>query len=320
LRSGVLDHKCTGCGFIAVAWLREPRFLSLSFFALALAFCICRFACAQSLTGQAPATNPAPALPSAPQPQSSTQPSAISNAQSTNPQLVNPPSQKSAKPPQLLNPCAVKNAGASMAATGGLRAVSVLGVGETTRNAGAAPVESTVCLAHAPFFNWYARFVTGPEVVRFSPEKKLRLALDNLINPFNLATIFGEAGIEIAANSHTLYGPGFPGWGRLSGVNFTQDMTDQFFGTFLIPTFTHTDPHYHRRPDLSIPRRVLHCIDETFWQQDDNGRNTHQLLPNRRSHHRHRHLQPLCARISETRFSADAERYSIGWPPLPSTT
>ncbi len=203
-----------------------------------------------------------------------------------------------------------------MAATGGLRAVSVLGVGETTRNAGAEPVESTVCLAHAPFFNWYARFATGPEVVRFSPEQKLRLALDNLINPFNLATIFGEAGIEIGANSHTLYGPGFPGWGRLSGVNFTQDMTDQFFGTFLIPTITHTDPHYHRRPDFSIPRRALHCVDQIFWQRADNGGHT-------------LNYSQIVAPIidisfsnlyvpgQQTHFSADTERYGIGLATAP---
>jgi len=197
-----------------------------------------------------------------------------------------------------------------MAATGGLRAVSVLGLGETTREAGSTAVESTVCLEHAPFFNWYTRFVTGPEVMRFSPTQKLRLALDNLINPFNLATIFGEAGIQIAANSHTAYGPGFPGWGRLSGVNFTQDMTDQFFGTFVVPTVTHTDPHYHRRPDLSIPRRVLHCVSQTFWQDADNGRNTinySQIVAPVFDIA----ISNLYVPDLETRFSADAERYSI---------
>jgi len=197
-----------------------------------------------------------------------------------------------------------------MAATGGLRAVSVLGVGETTRDAGATAIESTVCLEHAPFFDWYTRFVTGPEVVRFSPAQKLRLALDNLINPFNLGTIFGEAGIEIAANSHTPYGPGFPGWGRLSGVSFTQDMTDQFFGTFLIPTVTHTDPHYHRRPDMRIPRRILHCIDQTFWQRDDSGGhsfNYSQIIAPMFDIG----ISNLYVPDLETRFSADAERYGI---------
>ena len=84
--------------------------------------------------------------------------------------------------------------------------------------------------------------------------QKFRLAADNLFNLFNLLTITGEAGISVAADSHSAYGPGFPGWGRNVGVSFTQDMTSQFFGTFVIPSITHTDPHYHRRPDMSIPR------------------------------------------------------------------
>jgi hypothetical protein len=203
-----------------------------------------------------------------------------------------------------------------MAATGGLRAISVLGIGETSRNAGAIAVESTVCLARAPFFDWYARFVTGPEVVRFSPQQKLRLALDNLINPFNLGTIFGEAGIEIVANSHTVYGPGIAGWGRLSGVSFTQDMTDQFFGTFLIPTITHTDPHYHRRPDMSIPRRILHCVDQTFWQRDDSGGhsfNYSQIIAPMFDIG----ISNLYVPDLQTRFSADTERYSIGLATAP---
>ncbi len=229
------------------------------------------------------------------------------NVVSASNQALQKPARSSTQP---LNPCTVKNTGASMAATGGVRAIAVLGVGQTARDAGAVAVESRVCLVHAPFFNWYARFVTGPEVVRFSPEQKLKLALDNLINPFNLATIFGEAGIEVAANAHTPYGPGFPGWGRLSRDNFTQDMTDQFFGTFLIPTITHTDPHYHRRPDLSIPRRILHGIDQTFWQRDDMGRRTFNysqiVTPTFDIGFANLYVPGL-----KTRFSADAERYGI---------
>ena len=263
----------------------HPRTFALLFSAMALAFCGCKLAAAQSQAGPAPAAaNPSPDVVVAPQ--------------------------KPAQSPAPLEPCTVKNAGASMAATGGLRAVAVLGVGETARDAGATAVESTVCLAHAPLFNWYARFVTGPEVVRFSPQQKLRLALDNLINPFNLATIFGEAGIEIAANSHTPYGPGIPGWGKLSGVDFTGDMTDQFFGTFLIPTLTHTDPHYHRRPDLNIPRRILHCIDQTFWQHDDSGGHSFNyaeiITPAFDIGISNLYVPDL-----QTRFSADAERYGI---------
>ena len=217
---------------------------------------------------------------------------------------------KPAKPEKPLEPCDIKNSGASMVATGGLRAVSVLGVGETTRTAGASAVQSKVC-SRFMAINWYDRFVTGPDVMRFSPEQKLRLALTNIINPFNLGTIVGEAGISVAANSHSPYGPGVDGWAKLSGTNLTQDMTDQFFGTFLIPSITHTDPHYHRRPDLSIPRRILPL------------RRPDRLAARRQRWPRLLNYSQIVAPVFDigisnlyvpglqTHFSADAERYGI---------
>jgi hypothetical protein len=180
----------------------------------------------------------------------------------------------------------------------------------TTPGTGSTQAQSKPCAGRIRMFDWYARFVNGPVIVPFTPEQKLRLAAVNLINPWNLATIFGVAGIDIAANSHTAYGPGFPGWGRLSGVNFTQDMTDQFFGTFLIPSITHTDPHYHRRPDLSIPRRTLHCVVQIFWQRADDGRralNYSQIVAPVFDIA----IANLYVPGQQTHFSADAERYGV---------
>ena len=197
-----------------------------------------------------------------------------------------------------------------MTATGGMRLLATAGLVQRASAGGTSPVEAKVCVSHAPVIDWYARFVTGPDVMPFSPEQKLRLAADNLTNPFNLLTIAAVAGISVAADSHSVYGPGFPGWGRNVGVAFTQDMTSQFFGTFLIPSITHTDPHYHRRPDMSIPRRALHCVDQIFWQRADNGRHTFNYS---------QIVGPIVG-ISianlyvpgqQTRFSADAERYAV---------
>ncbi len=121
--------------------------------------------------------------------------------------------------------------------------------------------------------DWYARFLNGPQVKPLTAKEKAWLAVRNVGDPFNLLTVFGEAGISVADNPHSPYGPGFPGYGRYAGVSFTQDLTGEFFGTFLIPSMTHQDPHYHRMPDASIPRRFLHAVDQIVWTRGDNGRN-----------------------------------------------
>jgi hypothetical protein len=123
-----------------------------------------------------------------------------------------------------------------------------------------------------PFIDWYARFLNGPDVKPFTPAEKAKLAARNIADPFNLITIFGEAGISVAANPHSPYGPGMPGFGRDAGVSFTQDITGEFFGVFLIPSLVHQDPHYHRMPNASIPRRAVHALIQIAWTQGDNGR------------------------------------------------
>ncbi len=87
-------------------------------------------------------------------------------------------------------------------------------------------------------------------------------------------------------------------------------MTSQFFGTFVIPSITHTDPHYHRRPDQSIPRRAFHCVYQIFWQRADNGRETFnysQIIGPMVD----MSLANLYVPGQETHFSADAERYAV---------
>jgi len=139
----------------------------------------------------------------------------------------------------------------------------------------ASQFAATVCTklpCPTPMINWYMRFENGPQVKPLTPKEKAWLATKNLIDPFNLLTVLGEAGISVAADSHSPYGPGFPGWGRNVGVSFTQDMTGEFFDTFLIPSIVHQDPHYHRMPHASYRRRIFHAIDQVVWTQGDNGK------------------------------------------------
>ena len=185
-----------------------------------------------------------------------------------------------APPPQQVSPaltpvnsCDLRNAAATMAATAAVRADSVVEADGRAITEAPRIVGVTLCVPHMPVIvNWYARFLNGPQVKALTPLEKAHLAARNLIDPFNLLTIAGVGAISVAANSHSPDGPGFHGYGNYIGVSFTQDMVGEFFGTFLIPSIAHQDPHYHRMPDATIKRRIVHCIAQIAWTEGDNGR------------------------------------------------
>jgi hypothetical protein len=123
----------------------------------------------------------------------------------------------------------------------------------------------------APDIPTFARFLDSATPSPLTPRQKFILAARNVSDPFNLLTIGGVSAISIASDSHPHYGPGFPGFAKDVGVSLTQDLTGEFFGTFLIPSIAHQDPHYHRMPNLSFRRRLLHVIDEVVIAQGDDG-------------------------------------------------
>ncbi len=118
----------------------------------------------------------------------------------------------------------------------------------------------------------YQRFLTSSTPVPLTPREKGYLAIHDLLDPGNLATITNNSAFTIGLNSHTPYGPGWRGFGRNVGDSLLQDATGEFFSTFLIASLTGEDPHYYRMPHASIPRRVLHAIARTLIAQSDYGR------------------------------------------------
>jgi len=196
--------------------------------------------------------SPAPPLPDSPQPAAA-------------------PQTKKSQP----SPCVVKTPSASTATSADAPRAQPE-AGATSEQPSASERSSLVdfvhCIPDLPVINWYERFLNGPQVKPLTPLEKAHLAARNLLDPFNLLTIGGEAAISVAANSHSPYGPGMPGYGRYVGVSFTQSMVGEFFGTFLIPSIAHQDPHYRRMPGASIARRILHAEYQIVWTQGDNGK------------------------------------------------
>jgi hypothetical protein len=130
--------------------------------------------------------------------------------------------------------------------------------------------EREPCVQQAP--NPYSRFLDTSIPVPLTPAQKGALATRNFIDPGNLATVLGTAAFIVSTNAHTAYGPGLPGFRNATGYILSQDATGEFFGTFLIPSLTHQDPHYRRMPQASIPRRTLHAVAATVVAQSDDGR------------------------------------------------
>jgi hypothetical protein len=195
---------------------------------------------------------------------------AQSHSQSSLPEAPQPKSQPPTPAPAApLGPCELRNAGAAVGSAAAIRALDAAGVAQ----APAPPIKPAPCPAYLPVINWYSRFLNGPQVKRLTPEQKGWLAIRNVADPFNALTIVGNSAIFVASNSHSAYGPGMPGLARNIGVSYSQDVTGEFFGTFLIPSIAHQDPHYHRMPHATVPRRFLHAVVQIAWTQGDNGRN-----------------------------------------------
>ncbi|MDR3739548.1 MAG: hypothetical protein P4L40_11060 [Terracidiphilus sp.] len=188
----------------------------------------------------------------------------LAQAQDELPNAPEPQPRPSASP----GACQIRNVGATLAAAG---AAQMAAVASGTAGASESQPVTAPCPIYVPMMNWYARFLDGPHVKALSPKQKAWLAIRNVGDPFNAVTILASSAISVGADSHSVYGPGMPGFGRLVGVSYAEDMTSEFFGTFLIPSLAHQDPHYHRAPGQSIPRRALHAATAVVWGQGDDG-------------------------------------------------
>ena len=236
----------------------------------------------------------APPLPEAPQPQSPTPAAAPATAPC---------------PPASANPAA-PTATPTVAAT----PPSASSAPPATQPAATPPPAPCTPPPHK---DWFERFLTGPEVKPMTPREKAHLAARNVVDPFNGLTILGGSAIAVGSDSHSPYGPGMKGLARNVGVSYAQDLTGEFFGTFLIPSIAHQDPHYHRMPKASIPRRVVHTMMQVVWAQGDDGKgmvNYAGLVGSAIG----AEISDLYVPGEKTNLRSTSERYSIGLATAPA--
>lgn len=134
-----------------------------------------------------------------------------------------------------------------------------------------SPAQTVMCCNSAAV-SPFARYLQNPDAVPITAKDNFRSAVMDVADPFNLMTIAADAIFGIASDAHTAYGPGVGGVARYAGVSLTENITGEFFGTFLVPSIMHQDPHYHRVPFLSVKRRIWHSVSQVFWAQSYTGR------------------------------------------------
>jgi hypothetical protein len=118
----------------------------------------------------------------------------------------------------------------------------------------------------------FQRFLTTNVIIPLTWQEKGYLALHDVTDPGNLATIAGISAIATAADAHSAYGPGLKGWGKNAGVSLLQDATFEFFGTFAVPSIMHQDPRYYRLPGQPFKKRLIYSISRTVISRSDDGR------------------------------------------------
>jgi hypothetical protein len=118
----------------------------------------------------------------------------------------------------------------------------------------------------------FETFLRQNAVHIYTPRELAAMAGRGVIDPFNLLTIVGTSAYTVGTDSHSPYGPGGLGLAKLSGITLTEDMTNAFFETFLIPSIDHQNPQYHRMPNTSLTRRVAHTIYQPIWTESDTGK------------------------------------------------
>jgi hypothetical protein len=122
----------------------------------------------------------------------------------------------------------------------------------------------------------YQRFLDTNVAIPLTRKQKGYLALHYSTDPGTLGTIVGISAISIAADSHSAYGPGLEGFGKLAGVSLLQNATGEFFGTFAIPSLVHQDPRYYRMTQNPFGKRLLYSITRSYVSRSDSG----ETIPN----------------------------------------
>ena len=105
-----------------------------------------------------------------------------------------------------------------------------------------------------------------------TPRGKFRLFYRSALDPMEFVLTGMEAGIDQAENAFPDYGQGASGYGKRFGGAFTDELSSNFFTTFVYPTLLNEDPRYFRMREGTFKRRLGYALSQVVIAHTDTGR------------------------------------------------
>jgi hypothetical protein len=102
--------------------------------------------------------------------------------------------------------------------------------------------------------------------------EKFKLFVADTFEPVTFGVAAFNAGLAQAYNDDPGFGQGAEGYGRRYGAAFADQVSGEFFGTFLYPTLFHEDPRYYRMGHGNVAKRFGHVVEHAFVTHRDSGR------------------------------------------------
>lgn len=110
------------------------------------------------------------------------------------------------------------------------------------------------------------------EKTPLTPVRKFKLAIINTVDPFNMATAAGDAAFSAwTSEPGSTYGTGRMAFAKRFGTDMTDELSGEFFQTFMFPAIFGQDPHYHRDVDDKTPRRIRYALTQVLVTRSDRG-------------------------------------------------
>jgi hypothetical protein len=105
-----------------------------------------------------------------------------------------------------------------------------------------------------------------------SPGQKFRLALADVLDPFDISSSVVEAGLEQQQGEFPEYGAGWTGVAKRFGAAYADDADGELLSEGVLPSLLHQDPRYFRLGHGAISRRVAYSLLSAVRCRGDNGK------------------------------------------------